>query len=297
VRASARLPQRVTGSPRHSIGITTGVPQIAADLLRSPSRQSRAKVLNRCAIAAARLGRGALTRAEIIDSRFGCPVLRIEVSSTSSKTGVAYEYGYRQRMIEDMNARKLCAGTQRGHIRGLQAVRGVSQAVPRNGYGRGYPPWLTRPRPSRASAIAQRFSALARIRSSGPRPSASGVGVTPDVRVTGFAESSVTQRDAISVGPSGALASACRRIEERPCPRRAATKADQSQTCCTASGLTPIQTDGSPARDRPPDLQKRSAWCMIRARPSTIAFLCRRLYEGAANERVFLVTRLNLGSI
>ena len=28
----------------------------------------------------------------------------------------------RQRMIEDMNARKLCAGTQRGHIRsrGLQ---------------------------------------------------------------------------------------------------------------------------------------------------------------------------------
>ena len=23
----------------------------------------------------------------------------------------------RQRMIEDMNARKLCAGTQRGHIR------------------------------------------------------------------------------------------------------------------------------------------------------------------------------------
>ena len=49
------------------------------------------------------------------------PVLKIEVSSTSSKTGVAHEYGYavsplRQRMIEDMNARKLCAGTQRGHI-------------------------------------------------------------------------------------------------------------------------------------------------------------------------------------
>jgi hypothetical protein len=66
------------------------------------------------------LAAGALTRAEIIDSRFGCPVLRIEVSSTSSKTGVAYEYGYRQRMIEDMNARKLCAGTQRGHIRGCK---------------------------------------------------------------------------------------------------------------------------------------------------------------------------------
>jgi integrase/recombinase XerD len=26
----------------------------------------------------------------------------------------------RQRMIEDMNARKLCAGTQRGHIRSCQ---------------------------------------------------------------------------------------------------------------------------------------------------------------------------------
>jgi hypothetical protein len=35
----------------------------------------------------------------------------------------------RQRMIEDMNARKLCAGTQRGHSQ-LQAVRGVSEAIP-----------------------------------------------------------------------------------------------------------------------------------------------------------------------
>ena len=26
----------------------------------------------------------------------------------------------RQRMIEDMNARKLCAGTQRGHLRGCK---------------------------------------------------------------------------------------------------------------------------------------------------------------------------------
>src|SRR5258708_4265846 len=33
------------------------------------------------------------------------------------------------------------------------------------------------------------------------------------------------------------------------------------------------------------------------SRPLTIAFLCRRLYEGAANERVFLVTRLKFGSI
>ena len=39
----------------------------------------------------------------------------------------------RQRMIEDMNARKLGAGTQRGHIRScrlqLQAVRCVSRAL------------------------------------------------------------------------------------------------------------------------------------------------------------------------
>jgi hypothetical protein len=38
----------------------------------------------------------------------------------------------RQRMIEDMNARKLCAGTQRGPR--LQTVRCVSQALSRNGY-------------------------------------------------------------------------------------------------------------------------------------------------------------------
>jgi hypothetical protein len=29
----------------------------------------------------------------------------------------------RQRMIEDMNARKLCAGTQRGHIRRASGLR------------------------------------------------------------------------------------------------------------------------------------------------------------------------------
>jgi hypothetical protein len=42
------------------------------------------------------------------------------MSSTSSKTGAFYEYGcrhpLRHRMIEDVNARKLCAGAQRGHI-------------------------------------------------------------------------------------------------------------------------------------------------------------------------------------
>ena len=35
----------------------------------------------------------------------------------------------RQRMIEDMNARKLCAGTQKSHVRRLQTIRRVSQTV------------------------------------------------------------------------------------------------------------------------------------------------------------------------
>jgi hypothetical protein len=50
------------------------------------------------------------------------------------------------------------------------------------------------------------------------------------------------------------------------CPDEPPIQADQPQTRCTASCLTPIETDGSPARDRQPDVQKRSAWCMIRAR-------------------------------
>src|SRR5713226_7017863 len=84
--------------------------------------------LNRCAIAGGLSGR-ALTRLEIVDSGAGRPVLRIEVLSTSSRTGVAHEYGFCQPAASahdrepapakagDMNARKLCAGTQRGHIR------------------------------------------------------------------------------------------------------------------------------------------------------------------------------------
>jgi hypothetical protein len=39
----------------------------------------------------------------------------------------------RQRMIEDMNARRLCAGTKGPHQQ-LQAVRCVSQALPRYGH-------------------------------------------------------------------------------------------------------------------------------------------------------------------
>jgi hypothetical protein len=36
----------------------------------------------------------------------------------------------RHRMIEDMNARKLCAGTQRGHIHSCKRFCCVSQPLP-----------------------------------------------------------------------------------------------------------------------------------------------------------------------
>ena len=36
----------------------------------------------------------------------------------------------RQRMIEDMNARKLCAGTQRGHIRGCKRLAAFLKRSP-----------------------------------------------------------------------------------------------------------------------------------------------------------------------
>jgi hypothetical protein len=39
----------------------------------------------------------------------------------------------RHRMIEDVDGRKLSAGTQRGHIRSLQAVCCISQSLPRHG--------------------------------------------------------------------------------------------------------------------------------------------------------------------
>ena len=48
----------------------------------------------------------------------------------------------RQRMIEDMNARQLCAGTQRGHIHNCKRFV-ASQAVPGHGHGGGYPPVST----------------------------------------------------------------------------------------------------------------------------------------------------------
>ena len=56
----------------------------------------------------------------------------------------------RQRMIEDMNARKLCAGNAEGPHPQLQAVRRVSQAVARHGDGRRYPPVPAAPCPRQA---------------------------------------------------------------------------------------------------------------------------------------------------
>jgi hypothetical protein len=46
----------------------------------------------------------------------------------------------RQRMIEDMNARKLCAGTQRGHIRSCKRFAAFLKRVSRDGHVRGHPP-------------------------------------------------------------------------------------------------------------------------------------------------------------
>jgi len=62
----------------------------------------------------------------------------------------------RQRMIEDMNARKLCAGTQRGHIHSCKRFAAFFKAVPGRAHGGGYPPVFNCifPRRARASAIA-----------------------------------------------------------------------------------------------------------------------------------------------
>ena len=46
----------------------------------------------------------------------------------------------RHRMIEDMTARKLCAGTQRGHIHSCKRFAAFSQSLTRYGDDGGYPP-------------------------------------------------------------------------------------------------------------------------------------------------------------
>src|SRR5436190_19489301 len=74
----------------------------------------------------------------------GRAVLKIEVSSTSFKTGVAYEYGYRQPAAPAHDRGHERAQALRGHAAGprpqLQAVRRISQAVSRDGHARSHPP-------------------------------------------------------------------------------------------------------------------------------------------------------------
>jgi hypothetical protein len=75
------------------------------------------------------------------------------------------------------------------------------------------------------------------------------------------------------------------------CPDEPPTQADQSQTCCTASGLTPIRQDRTTARVRRPDVKKSAAWCMIRANrhapvtPSTYGNHAQRDGNGSAIAR------------
>src|SRR5208337_3017544 len=58
----------------------------------------------------------------------------MEVSTTSSRQELPMTTKaitpLRQRMIEDMNARKLCAGTQRGHIRACKRFAGFLKGSP-----------------------------------------------------------------------------------------------------------------------------------------------------------------------
>src|SRR3981189_2383519 len=71
----------------------------------------------------------------------------MEVSSTSSKTGVAHEYGYGQPVAPAHDRGHECTQALRGDAEGpysqLQAVCYVSQAIPGHGHGGGYPPVST----------------------------------------------------------------------------------------------------------------------------------------------------------
>ena len=59
---------------------------------------------------------------------------------------------------------------------------------------------------------------------------------------------------------------AVRSVSRGAVPRPAVEQADQSQTRCTPSCLTPIQTGGSQPHGRRPDVPNVSASCMIQAR-------------------------------
>jgi hypothetical protein len=58
----------------------------------------------------------------------------------------------RHRMIEDMNARKLCAGTQRGHIHSCKRFAAF-QSLPRHRDDQGYPPVPVAPGRGRRPAV------------------------------------------------------------------------------------------------------------------------------------------------
>jgi hypothetical protein len=107
---------------------------IADDLLHRNILLLRATALNRYAIVEA-VGSSvsALTRIEIVDSGAGCPVLKIEVSSTSSKTGVSHEYAYRHPAAPADDRGHERAQALRGHAEGphpqLQAVCRIPEAI------------------------------------------------------------------------------------------------------------------------------------------------------------------------
>jgi K+-sensing histidine kinase KdpD len=75
---------------------------------RSPALPPWATALNRCAIVAVRLGWGALTRSEIVDSDARGPVLKIDASSTSFKIVVTHEYRCRHLVAPCRQRRNRC---------------------------------------------------------------------------------------------------------------------------------------------------------------------------------------------
>src|SRR5262245_12917260 len=108
----------------------------ATESLRSSEMTLSARALNRSAIArgAGRPGRKHCPQRRDHRWRARCPVLRIEVSSTSPETGVADEHGYGQSAAPAHDrghelAQAWCADAEEPHLQ-LPTVRCVSEAVP-----------------------------------------------------------------------------------------------------------------------------------------------------------------------
>ena len=68
----------------------------------------------------------------------------------------------RQRMIEDMDARKLSAGTQRGHIHSCKRFAAFLKRSPGHGHGGGYPPVSTASFPETGASICNRNRIMTR---------------------------------------------------------------------------------------------------------------------------------------